>query len=1759
MPTAGLVKAAGERPNVPLNERTKLQLQFLVLQCKLQVGTIDEDVVDITSSLSLQLPELEAVTQHQIVLRTQAARHDLEENGVPLDCFAETVEALFEASDVDSEEFAAALADRKTDLLRFCNALADLAGTDTSEQSLAHSLVVGQLSYSYPKADALAALSEVVEALRAYLRPLDPACNTVPPQADAAGSPVAGCEHANTEEEQPVMGGDGPAGRPQNTVAQSTGSPAPGLEAIAAGDMQQLSMKQSCANSDVDILNTPTSQSQEALVTRLGMPSRAPWNEPDPNSVNHGNDHAPGEEAIPQPGDGGIVLQPADLTESQLLVPDSYPSDRPADEAHPELIGDGPGEQQPEALSEDVVHAETQYQDVLQDEEMPQQELSEWQVADQEAEEEVRMEEDGMGTENQENCSLHSNSQAPAAHSQGKKGQESQEDNIRGSDSPERPQHLALHGMPDETQGEYQQLDMDEGLEAARAGAEAHEAGDFAGISASLEAHEDPPADAEALHASEAEVVPDAEEDFQDAQARPSTDAESDEGSSESDYDSPSWQGSGESLLYGSEQQDMAAKSLSESQEPVLHLSLGIDSSQPSQGGLQSRADMRAREAAQPRESQEAFHEAPLRPDRDSGSTAATGTAGKGEEATDDPAGVPGSMARMTVVTKPDALAQPRRHKAKRRTMTSPKKVVRAAELDQRAAADDHQGNGEAAEADRASADERAAVGGAGSPLMDDVAEQPSRAPETHSRAAAAATTVTPDEVVRSFLRLRDGAPVAPASPRGLTELMGVIQAELFPGTAAAAAPAAQGAVASDASAAAVHSPNGSGHARRSAPAAAAASSVQVARSGSARGEDGHGDKEDVTGDRQTPAAEPAWRMKKCSAVARRDMALDNRGASMPKVPINVSTPHQDSAQQSSAEQRQRGLQALPQRQVPSASAAAAAARTVDGPGEDNWHSLIAGLSFSTALESQPSAARAAARQPPPLREAAAHSTRARQMEEASLPAPTSPSRRDQARRPAHAPPQQADRGRGSRMAELQFHAPNHGSRTTAPQETGTPSAGRSTNGDLPGRRHQLAQQQRQEVTRNADTTGPEVPVPSTTAAAPVDSRTQPAPKRLRQQNSGIPSEAPPPPAKRQRVHGAVGGGSGGSLWDLANNVMVHMAQRLMPGAPAEQSAPPQAPASEAHVPSDQQAASAPSVPSLHTATGTSGRVEQPEDHSCNPTPPPLQTAALRAVVEAAITNPGAVALPTLVPARYQRAHQKAAAAVRAASARANAQRAATSPVEVPLVQMEAAPSSIGQNHLPARMAHRPAPASVPSMPDTGRRAEPTAFQRHVEDDELPSISQELTAGMQHGAAQLPEALAAGPQQPLTQLPSSGYNDAAVAEWPEQAPVLQPQMPPLEERGLLSAQPQCLPTPRHAAVSGTAWRSTPAAVGLSPAGWRSAEVLSEQRQWPQASRRGTGRGYLGRDGPPAFAAAGEWGCREQGMQYDVEHVQAGAAALQAGQSLRSTMSAASISQAHNPVQQGSSLQRPEMQQRGYTPKQSGLAPAPGPGVSSSARSPWELAQLAAASGREQQQPLDAQPFPARVQGFQQEMSPLAQAPHTYARQRPTHPMGTGHPSLPEGGLPGMAVCGDLAQQHPAAITGTGYSSLGTGRDPTTGLYGRSLRAQQQPMWQHALQMQEGQVQAPTAWEPTPIGTDTACPPLAAYSGHPPQQQPWHYQQMSRPGSAPQQHRAQEFVQYDMARHVSPVQPSVQQAPFPSPLQLYSPRHGACEWPGGPLA
>ena len=70
-------------------------------------------------------------------------------------------------------------------------------------------------------------------------------------------------------------------------------------------------------------------------------------------------------------------------------------------------------------------------------------------------------------------------------------------------------------------------------------------------------------------------------------------------------------------------------------QEPALHLSLGVDSSQHSHG-------VTAQGTAPPAESQEALHEASLESDRNSGPV--TGLGGEGEQATigeqdNDPAG----------------------------------------------------------------------------------------------------------------------------------------------------------------------------------------------------------------------------------------------------------------------------------------------------------------------------------------------------------------------------------------------------------------------------------------------------------------------------------------------------------------------------------------------------------------------------------------------------------------------------------------------------------------------------------------------------------------------------------------------------------------------------------------------------------------------------------------------------------------------------------------------------------------------------------------------------------------------------------------------------------------------------------------------------------------------------------------------------------------------------------------------------------------
>ena len=261
----------------------------------------------------------------------------------------------------------------------------------------------------------------------------------------------------------------------------------------------------------------------------------------------------------------------------------------------------------------------------------------------------------------------------------------------------------------------------------------------------------------------------------------------------------------------------------------------------------------------------------------------------------------------------------------------------------------------------------------------------------------------------------------------------------------------------------------------------------------------------------------------------------------MPQIPaIDLRTPEPSSAQRGGD---------IPTAGVVSAPASAPRqASNRSGRGQESWTSLIAGLSFSAAVPALPEGAYAAARQPPPLDEGAPGAAQTAAALRSAAVILMDAQRPDQA--------QQGDRGLRSRMSELSFseteHGPQRGSRAVAAQAAPVPAAVQPQGCAVPQRPHQPAQQQSAQ---------PGVPVCEAAmlpvqaqlihAAAGRERRAMPEGPRL--QTAGVASGSAAPAAKRRKVQGSIGSG----LWDLANSVMLDMAQRLMPGAPSMQSAPP--------------------------------------------------------------------------------------------------------------------------------------------------------------------------------------------------------------------------------------------------------------------------------------------------------------------------------------------------------------------------------------------------------------------------------------------------------------------------------------------------------------------------------------------------------------------------------------------------------------------------
>ncbi len=278
-------------------------------------------------------------------------------------------------------------------------------------------------------------------------------------------------------------------------------------------------------------------------------------------------------------------------------------------------------------------------------------------------------------------------------------------------------------------------------------------------------------------------------------------------------------------------------------------------------------------------------------------------------------------------------------------------------------------------------------------------------------------------------------------------------------------------------------------------------------------------------------------------------MAGHDRRQSMPQMtPVDLTSPQPISAQHSAEAPPARRLSAP-------AIAPGEAGNDSNGP-QESWNSFIAGLSFSDPRAVQPEAARATTRQLPAAEEAAARAEQAAPGQPRSASPPLrSAQGHTQAQALPQAPPVQDSRGRSSRMSELRFSATNHGlppcSRAPAvPAEEPLPAPPAPPRSTVLQSVHPSAHVQNLEP-RGRDTSA--WPDQATGAAAAAAASREKRAASERQQADSVPGVITAPAAKRRRVQGG-----GGNLWNLANSVMVDMAQRLMPAAPSMHSAPPQ-------------------------------------------------------------------------------------------------------------------------------------------------------------------------------------------------------------------------------------------------------------------------------------------------------------------------------------------------------------------------------------------------------------------------------------------------------------------------------------------------------------------------------------------------------------------------------------------------------------------------
>ena len=273
---------------------------------------------------------------------------------------------------------------------------------------------------------------------------------------------------------------------------------------------------------------------------------------------------------------------------------------------------------------------------------------------------------------------------------------------------------------------------------------------------------------------------------------------------------------------------------------------------------------------------------------------------------------------------------------------------------------------------------------------------------------------------------------------------------------------------------------------------------------------------------------------------------------------------------------------------------------------------------------------------------------------------------------------------------------------------------------------------------------------------------------------------------------------------------------------------------------------------------------------------------------------------------------------------RSIAQQPATPPVHAPHAPQPAAPAGLALPHRPSRLQPRPTSAAGASVqPGWDDAVQPQTQQPspgQFANEATPSVDRNYIADIRYGAAQPPHARSV--QQPLTQLPSPGYDDTPVSQWPQQPPQLGRPVPVQDASRGAHARAYSWEMPAGSAAQQEEFDISGHHLGV--------QRSREQRQWPGQQEAPQSRPVSGgsRNGfergadNAAAAAQREWLPGAQGMPFSAAHGQGMRSVMHPGQPQSWVPSAALRETGHvQQHQQDFSFprQRPEPRHRSTLP------------------------------------------------------------------------------------------------------------------------------------------------------------------------------------------------------------------------------------------------